>query len=86
MMAIEEGPRALFYGVVPGMLRFCIFVGVGNGLYVPIRNVVMGKPVVGNGTDGQDNANVLQKLTAGFISGTIGCMVAMPCEAVKMRL
>ena len=68
------------------MLRFCIFVGVGNGLYVPIRNFVMGKPVVGNGTDGQDNANVLQKLTAGFISGTIGCMVAMPCEAVKMRL
>ena len=42
IMAIEEGPRALFYGVMPGMLRMCSFVGVGNGLYVPIRNVIMG--------------------------------------------
>ena len=58
-MAIEEGPRALFYGVMPGMLRFCFFAGVGNGLYVPIRNVIMGQPAAGQGGTNHENANIL---------------------------
>jgi len=38
VMVAEEGPRALFYGLAPGMARQCLFNGVGNGLYVPIRS------------------------------------------------
>ena len=85
-MVFEEGPRSLFYGVVPGMLRFCFFVGVGNGLYVPMRNAIMGQPVAGHSTNTHDKANALQKLLAGLICGTIGTMVGHPCEVVKVRL
>jgi hypothetical protein len=40
-MATEEGIRSLFNGVTPGMLRQCVFIGVGNGLYVPMRNAMV---------------------------------------------
>ena len=41
-MAAEEGPRALFYGLSPGLQRQFLFVGLGNGLYPPIRNAICG--------------------------------------------
>ena len=41
-MAVEEGPRALFYGLGPGVQRQFLFVGLGNGLYPPIRNAICG--------------------------------------------
>ena len=85
-MAMEEGPRSLFYGVVPGMLRNSFFIGVGTGLYVPIRNVIMGQPAAGYGSTNHNSASVLQKLSAGLITGSIGVMIAHPCEVVKVRL
>ena len=39
-MVMEEGPRALFYGLVPGFHRQIIFIGVGNGIYVPLRDAL----------------------------------------------
>ena len=41
-MAADEGPRALFYGLPPGLTRQCLFNGIGNGLYVPIRSYICG--------------------------------------------
>eukprot|EP00354_Favella_ehrenbergii_P007096 CAMPEP_0170454624 /NCGR_PEP_ID=MMETSP0123-20130129/2812_1 /TAXON_ID=182087 /ORGANISM="Favella ehrenbergii, Strain Fehren 1" /LENGTH=52 /DNA_ID=CAMNT_0010717395 /DNA_START=129 /DNA_END=287 /DNA_ORIENTATION=+ len=41
-MAAEEGPRVLLYGLAPGMQRQCLFNGIGNGLYVPIRSKICG--------------------------------------------
>lgn len=41
-MCVEEGPRALFYGLGPGVQRQFLFVGLGNGLYPPIRNAICG--------------------------------------------
>ena len=50
-MAIEEGPRALFYGLAPGLIRQSIFLGLANGLYVPIRNGIIDR------SEGGDHRN-----------------------------
>ena len=76
---MEEGPRALFYGVTAGMQRQAIFIGFGNGLYVPIRNSMQAR-------SGNESATILQKIVAGFVAGTIGVTLANPCEVVKVRL
>jgi len=51
-MAMEEGPRALFYGLVPGIHRQFIFVGVGNGVYVPLRNAIVARSKSGDDNGG----------------------------------
>ena len=38
----EEGPFALFKGLVPGLQRQIVFNGLSIGLYVPIRDVITG--------------------------------------------
>lgn len=38
----EEGPFALFKGLVPGLQRQIVFNGLSIGLYVPIRDMITG--------------------------------------------
>lgn len=38
----EEGPFALFKGLVPGLQRQIVFNGLSIGLYVPIRDLITG--------------------------------------------
>ena len=84
-MALDEGPRALFYGLTPGLCRQAIFIGVGNGLYVPLRNAIVSQSAKGKPLHEQ-RATILQKIIAGFISGAIGVTLANPFEVVKVRL
>ena len=42
-IAAEEGPRALWSGLSPGLQRQFVFAGLRIGLYVPIRNMVCGE-------------------------------------------
>ena len=79
-MVKQEGPRALFYGLAPGLQRQCIFVGLGNGLYVPIRNKICGDLPPGQYATGP------QKIIAGLISGAAAITVACPTDVVKIRL
>ena len=42
MISAEEGPRALFNGLIPGLQRQFIFAGLRVGLYVPVRDLITG--------------------------------------------
>ena len=79
-MAVEEGPRALFYGLGPGLQRQFLFVGLGNGLYVPIRNAICGPLEPGQYATGP------QKILAGLVTGAVAITVASPTDVVKVRL
>ena len=79
-MAAEEGPRALFYGLTPGLQRQFLFVGLGNGLYPPIRNAICGDLKPGEYATGP------QKVLAGLLTGAIAITVASPTDVAKVRL
>jgi len=41
-VAAEEGPLALWNGLVPGLQRQFVFAGLRIGLYVPVRDMICG--------------------------------------------
>ena len=76
----EEGPFALFKGLVPGLQRQIVFNGLSIGLYVPIRDLITGPLAPGQ------NPTLLQKLTAGIATGAFGITIANPTDVVKIRM
>ena len=85
-MAIDEGPRAFFYGVVPGVQRQMILLGIGNGMYVPLRDFIIAISAKDGNKRKDQTASLLQKLSAGFVSASIGVVLGNPFEVVKVRL
>ena len=79
-VAADEGPVALWSGLVPGLQRQFINAGLRVGLYVPIRNVITGPLQPGQ------NPTLLQKIAAGMASGALGIAVANPTDVVKIRM
>ena len=79
-MYAEEGARALFYGLGPGVQRQFLFVGLGNGLYPPIRDAICGDLKPGEYATGP------QKILAGLVTGAIAITVACPTDVAKVRL
>ena len=79
-MTAEEGPFALFKGLVPGLQRQIVFNGLSIGLYVPIRDIITGELAPGV------NPTLLQKLCAGIATGAFGITVANPTDVVKVRM
>lgn len=79
-VAAEEGPFALWSGLVPGLQRQFVFAGLRIGLYVPVRNVITGPLAPGQ------NPTLLQKILAGMTTGALGISVANPTDVVKIRM
>jgi len=73
----EEGPTALWKGLVPGLLRQSIFATLRIGLYPHIRDLYHSGP---------GEAPLLMKIAAGLTSGCIGISIASPTDLVKIRL
>lgn len=80
-VAMEEGPKALFSGLAPGLQRQLVFNGLAIGLYVPVRNVLFGDPAVTG-----HNPTLLQKAATGILTGTIGISIANPTDVTKVRM
>lgn len=76
----DEGPVALWSGLVPGLQRQLINAGLRVGLYVPIRDIICGPLAPGQ------NPTLFQKVIAGLASGAIGISVANPTDVVKIRM
>lgn len=76
----EEGPFALFKGLVPGLQRQIVFNGLSIGLYVPIRDLITGPMAPG------ENPSLLQKIAAGICTGAFGITIANPTDVVKVRM
>lgn len=76
-MALEEGPRSLWKGLAPGVLRQLVFASLRVGLYAPVRDFY--HPQGGD-------IPLYKKILAGLTTGTIGISVANPTDVVKIRL
>jgi len=76
-VASEEGPQALWKGLVPGLLRQSIFASLRIGLYEPVRNLYH---------QGSGDPPLYKKILAGLTTGTIGISIANPTDLVKIRL
>jgi solute carrier family 25 uncoupling protein 8/9 len=62
-----------FRGIVPGYLRQLTYGGIRLGLYPEIMNYA-------------PNSNIIYKVGAGLISGSLGIIVASPTDLVKIRM
>ena len=76
----EEGPRALWKGLVPGLQHQIAYDGLAVGLYVPIRDIITG-PLKPN-----ENPSFLSKLVAGTVTSAFAITVSNPTQVVKIRM
>ena len=76
----EEGLRSLWKGIFAGLQRQIVFAGLRIGLYGPVRDIICGKLKEGQ------QATLLQRISAGLITGAFGILVACPTDVVKIRL
>lgn len=79
LVAKEEGAKALWKGLEPGLHRQCINGGLRIGLYEPVRNFYVGKGHVGD-------APLWAKIAAGLTTGAVAITVASPTDLVKVRM
>jgi len=73
----EEGAKALWKGLVPGLLRQSVFATLRIGLYEHVRNFYH---------QGGGDPPLLKKIAAGLTTGCIGISIASPTDLVKVRL
>jgi Mitochondrial carrier protein len=74
-----EGLFAMYNGLPAAALRQAVYGGLGIGLYVPVRALVIGD------MDPKD-APVYKRILAGMITGGVGQAIASPTDVVKVRL
>lgn len=75
-----EGLLAMYGGLGAAALRQFVYGGIGVGLYVPMRTLVIGAD-----TDAK-TAPLWKRMLAGALSGSVGQIVANPADVVKVRL
>lgn len=78
-VAAEEGPLALWKGLVAGLQRQMVFASLRIGLYDTVRDFYCGK-------DFQGDPPLSKKILAGLTTGAFGICVANPTDVVKVRL
>jgi len=76
----EEGPLALWKGIVAGLQRQIVFAGIRIGTYPFVRDLICG-----NLRPGQ-TPTLIQRIIAGLITGAVGISIACPTDVVKIRL
>jgi hypothetical protein len=74
-----EGLLAMYGGLSAAALRQFVYGGIGVGLYVPMRRLVIGDA-------DPKRAPLWQRMLAGALSGSLGQIVANPFDVVKVRL
>jgi solute carrier family 25 (mitochondrial uncoupling protein), member 8/9 len=80
VMRAEEGTKALWSGMAPGLQRQFVFSGLRIGLYETVRDTLCGPMKPGQ------NPSLLQKLGAGIVTGALAITVANPTDLAKVRL
>lgn len=76
-MVQNEGPRSLYKGIVPALLRSALYGGLRLGLYEPCKGVL---------DRAFDCTNILTKIAAGAMSGAIATAATNPMEVLKVRM
>ena len=78
-IARTEGMLAMYGGLSAAALRQFVYGGIGVGLYVPVRTLVIGDA-------DPKTAPMWQRMLAGALSGSLGQLCANPFDLVKVRL
>jgi solute carrier family 25 uncoupling protein 8/9 len=78
-VAREEGARALWSGIEPGLHRQVLYGGLRIGLYEPVKRAFMGGDI--------DKVAPLHiKIAAGMTTGAVAIAIASPTDLVKVRM
>jgi len=80
-IARNEGPTALYSGIVPGLQRQMAFSAIRIGGYEAVRNKYLEMTGV---TGGLEMMGV--RIAAGVTTGTLAILVAQPTDVVKVRM
>lgn len=80
-MAAEEGPRSLFKGLSPGVLRQMVYGGLRLGTYDNVRDFYAER------IDGEDakTASFAVKVASGFTTGAFAMCFGQPADLMKVR-
>ena len=78
-IARTEGVLAMYGGLSAAALRQFVYGGIGVGLYVPVRTLVIGDA-------DPKTAPLWQRMLAGALSGSLGQLCANPFDLVKVRI
>mmetsp|Transcript_7436 Transcript_7436/g.22008 ORF Transcript_7436/g.22008 Transcript_7436/m.22008 type:complete len:305 (-) Transcript_7436:550-1464(-) len=79
-VAREEGPKALWSGLEPGLHRQVLYGGLRIGLYEPVKRIFMGS------ANADQPAPLPIKIAAGMTTGALAILVASPTDLVKVRM
>ncbi|KAJ6873528.1 mitochondrial substrate carrier family protein ucpB isoform X1 [Populus alba x Populus x berolinensis] len=73
----KEGPKALYLGLMPALIRSVLYGGLRLGLYEPSKyacNLAFG------------STNILLKIASGAFAGAVATALTNPIEVLKVRL
>ncbi|XP_052171389.1 uncharacterized protein LOC127787402 isoform X2 [Diospyros lotus] len=73
----SEGPRSLYSGLTPALMRSVTYGGLRLGLYEPCKYV---------SELAFESTNVLVKIASGAFSGAVATALTNPVEVLKVRL
>ena len=77
-VARQEGPKALYKGLSPALLRQASYSSIRMGIYEPLRDlIVKGRPA--------DQITFFERTLAGGSAGAIGILIANPTDLIKIR-
>ena len=79
-ISVQEGPLALWSGLMPGLQKQVFWAGPRIGLYESMRNLICGEMKPGQ------NPTLLQKIGAGMVTGAVAITIANPTDLVKIRM
>jgi hypothetical protein len=77
-----EGLLAMYGGLSAAALRQFVYGGIGVGLYVPMRTLVIGSSSEADAK----NAPLWKRILSGALSGSLGQLCANPFDLVKVRI
>lgn len=83
----QEGPKALYNGIVPGLQRQVAFCSVRIGMYDSVKGIYI--DFFNKGRDGHEigkGQNVFLRILAGITTGGMAVMCAQPTDVVKVRM
>jgi hypothetical protein len=75
--SVFAGIAGLYKGIAPSVLREISYSGIRMGLYEPFK-VLLGATDV-------NTTPLSVKIAAGAMSGTVGSLIANPCDLIKIR-
>mmetsp|Transcript_17586 Transcript_17586/g.21078 ORF Transcript_17586/g.21078 Transcript_17586/m.21078 type:complete len:295 (-) Transcript_17586:562-1446(-) len=76
----EEGPRALWKGLSPAMLRQCSYTGLSMAIYTPIRDAIAGDGVA------KEDIPFHKRVLSGGLAGGASIILMNPTDVVKTQM